>query len=37
MIEAPEKHFGTVAEYITDDMFVSMAASRSRQSWEMSL
>jgi len=37
LIEGPLKHFDTVAKYISDDVFVSMTASRSSQSWEISL
>jgi len=32
IIEAPQKHFYTMGKYISNDIFVSMTASRSNQS-----
>jgi len=37
IIEAAQKHFYTMAKYISDDVFVSMTTSSSSQSWEISL
>jgi len=37
IVEGLEKHFDTMAKYIGNDVFVSMTASRSSQSWEIAV
>jgi len=37
IIEAPQEHFCTMGKYISDDVFVSVSASRSSKSWEIAV